>query len=235
VFDDATFTQYREAIESFRAPRWIQGSPAARWRPSSFDPIRFCRLVGWFVTEGSVTPKSNRNTIEISIAQRQDHHRAHIAELLERMGLKPAVSGCSVSFSSRVYGQLLGRLCGDGSHQKRLPDFVWSLPERHRRVLLDTLMAGDGSSDRRTYYTASDQLRSDVCRLAVSLGIKPRFYPNDDGWAISLSRIKDRIQRYQVSRGASATGGYRVTIEDYPVVLAGRDGKFQWVGVSRIT
>lgn len=234
VFDDATFTRYREAIESFAASRWIHGSPTARWRPSKFDPVQFCRLLGWFIAEGSVTPKSNRNTIEVSIAQRHDRHRAHIGELLARMGLEPALSDCAVSFSSQVYGELLGRLCGGGSHQKHLPDFVWNLPDSHRRVLLDTLMAGDGSLDRRTYYTASDQLRSDVCRLAVSIGIKPRFYPNGDGWAISLSRIRDRIQRYQVSRVASVTEGYRVAVEDYPVVLAGRDGKFQWIGVSRV-
>lgn len=95
-------------------------------------------------------------------------------------------------------------------------------------------MAGDGSSGRRTYYTVSNQLRNDVCRLAVSLGIKPRFYPNGDGWAISLSRIKDRIQRYQARQAAAVTEGYRVAVEDYPVVLAGREGKFQWVGVSKI-
>jgi DNA polymerase I len=232
VFDDATFTEYRDAIASFGTPRFIHGGPGARWRPSAFDPIRFCRLIGWFVTEGSVTSKSGRDTIEVSIAQRQDHHRVHIAELLERMGLEPAVSGFGMSFSSRVYGQLLGRICGDGSHRKRLPDFTWNMPRRYRRVLLDTLVAGDGSSDRRTYYTASDQLRSDVCRLAVSLGIKPRFYPNDDGWAISLSRIRDRIQRYQISRDSSVTDGYRVAVEDYPVVLTGREGKFQWVGAA---
>jgi len=64
---------------------------------------------------------------------------------------------------------------------------VWSLLRRLRRVLLDTLMAGDGDFSSKQYYTASEQLRNDVCRLAMSLVIKPRYFSNGDDLVVSLN------------------------------------------------
>jgi DNA polymerase I len=237
-FDADTFTRHQSTIEAVADTVTIHGAPGHRRRPYRFDAIDFVCLLGWFVTEGSVYRSADRDTISVKLAQETDEHRRSITALLDRMGIDYSVDDRCVRFGSRLYGELLATLCGDTSREKHLPELVWDLGVNQRRRLLEILLAGDGN-DRNTFYTASKALASDVCRLCVECGLKPRYTRRTDSgiWQVYVRWVNDGFNSTdhvrRVAPGAD-TDCYRLTVSDYSAVLAGRNGKFQWVGVSRV-
>lgn len=239
-FDAATFKRYQAAIEELGTGVWIRDG-TSHWRmPYRFQLEDFVQFIGWYVTEGSVTWKKNRDTAEIQIAQKKAENREKIGALLDRMGLEHNRQEKSFKFGSKLYGRLMEGLGGTDCRDKHLPDFVWELPTEHQQLLLQTLLDGDGN-ERQTYYTTSDKLARDVCRLCTELGIKPRHAWRERSWGtpiweIYISRTQDQLfYSSQVSELLSSGPVFRLTVRDYPAVLAGRNGRFQWIGANAVS
>jgi DNA polymerase I len=234
-FDPATFKQFQSLIETAAATVRIHSAPGHRHRPYRFEGDDFIRLIGWFVTEGSVYHKQNRNSAEIQIAQKTERHRDSIRTLFDRLEISVTEKPEGFVFGSLLYGRLLERLCGEDSHSKRLPHFVWTLPRRQQKLLLDVLVAGDGD-EYGTYYTASERLASDVLRLCVDVGLNPRYRLRRGTWAIHPAKVNDGFQSPRhVASMPSNDSVCQLTVADYSAVLAGRKRKFQWVGVSNVS
>jgi DNA polymerase I len=239
-FDAATFKRHQAALEELGAEVWIRDG-TSHWRmPYRFQVDDFVQLIGWYVTEGSVTWRKNRDTAEIKIAQTKTDPREKIDALLNRMGFAPNRQPKGFKFGSKLYGRLLEALGGTDCRDKHLPDFVWNLPTEQQELLLQTLMDGDGN-DLQTYYTTSDKLARDVCRLCTELGIKPRHEwrtrrEHTSIWEIYISRITDQVKySSQVSELLSSGSLFRLTVRDYPAVLAGRNGRYQWIGANAVS
>ncbi|KTG11029.1 hypothetical protein AUR64_07645 [Haloprofundus marisrubri] len=234
-FTPTVFEQYQSEIEATADTALIRGGPNQRGRPYLFDGDDFIAFIGWFVTEGSVYWPPDKNTAQVQIAQEIDSHRRSIATLLERMNLDFHSNERRYEMGSEVFGRLLVSLCGEKSANKRLPEFVWNLARDQLELLLEVLLSGDGN-DRRTYYTASERLASDVLRLALELGYKPRYTRRRGVWQIYIREVFDGVQpKEHMSRKTTTENLYRLTVADYSVVMAGRNGKFQWVGVSNVS
>ncbi|MDG5778634.1 hypothetical protein QA599_19500 [Haloarculaceae archaeon H-GB1-1] len=233
-FDPPTFKQYQEIIESVADEVTIHAGKNHHRQPYRFDGDDVIDLIGWFVTEGSVSWKAEKDTATVSVAQETDAHRREIRQLFERMGLGTYVNTQCVQIGSALYGRLLEQLCGTDSHTKRLPEFVFGLSEDQQRRLHEVLLAGDGNKDR-VYYTASEELAGDVLRLALHCGYKPTYSTRKGYYRIFHPQIPDQFRASEhVSRTEFDDGCYRLTVQDYGTVMAGRDGTFQWVGVSQV-
>lgn len=234
-FDPETFKAFQPAIESVAEDVTIQRGPKHRGRPYRFDGDAFLRFLGWFVTEGSVTWSTARNSAEIQIAQEKPEAREAISDLLTAMGFQFEDTGRAFRFGSKLYGEFLDQFCTTDSGDKRLPALVWCCSPAQKQDLLDVLLRGDGN-DRGTYYTASDALARDVLRLCIELGVKPRYRIRNGVWQIYVRRVNDGFDATRhVRRTAENRPLYRLAVEDYPVVMAGRNHKFQWVGVSGVS
>lgn len=234
-FDAETFNRYQSRIESVADEVTIRQGWKQQTTPYLFDGDDFIEFIGWFVTEGSVYRPEGKRTALIQIAQETEQHRRRIAALFDRMGLEVTVKERAFSFGSAVFGTILDALCGTSSRSKHLPAFVWQLTTTQQRLLLDTLIRGDGN-DMGVYYTASEQLAREVMRLAVEVGVKPRYTCRDGIWRLYHSQGHDGFRASKnVSTAAADTALYRLTVEDYDTVLAGRNGRFQWVGVSGVS
>ena len=234
-FDSKTFKGYQDTLESLGSEVFIRDSKNHWRRPYRFDGDDFIRFLGWFITEGSITRKSDRDSAAISIAQKTPKYCQRLERLFDRVGLDVDDSGSSYSFGSKVYARLLERLCGDGSESKHLPALMWDLSTEQQELLLSVLMDGDGN-DWDVYYTSSDQLAKDIARLCVEVGLKPRYGYSDGIWELYIGQVNDRLHSgRQTSLADVHDRLYRLTVADYHVALMGRDGKFQWVGVSRVS
>jgi hypothetical protein len=68
--------------------------------------------------------------------------------------------------------------CGEGSATKHLPPWITRLCKQDARLLLDVLVAGDGTNRKysRIYYTQSRQLADDVQILAVVAGLTAKVW-----------------------------------------------------------
>lgn len=233
-FDAETFKRYQSELEALSDAVMVRAKRGHRPQPYRFDADAFTQFIGWFVSEGSIHRSSDRETAEIQIAQEKPKHRPTIRALFERLGFDVSVDDRSFSFGSYLYGQVLEQLCGLRSADRRLPGFVWELSRGQQRLLLEVLLDGDGN-EQRTYYTASDQLVSDVLRLCLVLGIKPRYSFRRGTWQVFVNAVNDGfVTSKHVERTSTPIPVYRVAVEDYSAVMAGRNGRFQWVGASRV-
>lgn len=233
-FDPETFKAYQSKIESVADEVAIHAGHNSRFRPYRFEADDFIEFLGWFVTEGSVTWRKQSNTATIRISQKDSEYRPRITALFERMGIKVSVQKAGFDFSSTVFGTLLEQFCGTNSFTKRLQSFIWDVSSDQKRLLLDTLMQGDGN-DFNTYYTASGGLAGDVLRLMLEQGMKPRYTRRDGLWEIFMSSNVDGFaSQRNLSLEDNEEPLYRITIQDFSLVMAGRNGKFQWVSVSDV-
>lgn len=233
-FDPTMFKRYQSDIESVADEVSVRRGRKRRTKPYLFAGDDFIEFLGWFITEGNVYRPPDRQTAEVKIAQETPTHHRRIAGLCDRMNLNPTVDERGFRFSSEVIGELLESLCGSSSHTKRLPSFVWRLATTQQRLLMETLVRGDGN-ERGMYFTASENLTADVLRLSVEVGMKPGYSRREDIWRVYTTKGQGGFRSStNVSTVDVETSLYRVVVEDYGSVMAGRNGRFQWVGASGV-
>lgn len=231
-FDAPTFKRHQATIERLADHVAIHAGPNHHRRPYRFAAADFLRFLGWYITEGSVHWSETSHTAQVQIAQETPSHRHAIAALFERLGLSVQRNDRRFAFGSVVFGRLVERLCGTTSRTKHLPPFIWDWSQAHQRLLLDVLLNGDGNA-RGTYYTVSERLATDVLRLCVECGIKPRYARRDGMWRVYIRDVNDgfRPDRH-VRRCPGRRPVYRLRLRAGHTVMAGRNGRFQWVGAG---
>jgi len=152
------------------------------------------------------------------------------------MGFDYYVDQRGYQFTSALLGDLFRELCGEDTFEKRIPDLVWNASEMQKRRFLDTLIAGDGDRQPNSwrFTTSSDTLRDDVMQLCAHLGLNPKYGKNGGSWRIYVDEgAKNTLRMHKSSSRSTAEDGvYCVTVEDNHTLLAGRNGRFQWVGQS---
>ncbi len=210
----------------------------------SFDPFALYELIGWYVTEGSIQAGENKGGYKfarITISQHPRHrsNRSRIRSTVTRLGLRPKVWRKAIAFSSRVIAEFLRDNCGTGSHGKYLPDFVFAAPVELRKILLKTMMLGDGNMERGYYSTVSKRLAEDFQHLAFTLGIETSTRTELLRGSSAIYRIKlhGRSHHAMSSRNFRTTpvtglDVYCVTAQDNHTIYAGRNGKLGWIGQS---
>jgi DNA polymerase I len=209
--------------------------------PVEYDADNFIRLLGWYVTEGSIyrsepveyESSTRGESTTINIAQYGDERRGEIRSLLDEMGLNYYDSGEDIQITgATTMADALDEMCGSGAYQKRLPEWVFDTSERQRRLLFETMMAGDGDDDRPRYTTASEALSEDVMRLLVSLGETPRR--SRDSGVYRVTHRPDATNSFSVGRSVSTEqhdgSVYCVTVADNNTLVAGRNGNVSVVG-----
>jgi len=250
VFTPEEFEEHREYIEDVCERSFIHRESGRKWIPRTYGGDDFLELLAWYVTEGNVYTSEEKqfgenyrgSATRIQIAQDaptvpdggSDH--SMIGDLLDRIGFDYYVNDQCYQFTSRILGDLLEELCGGDSFEKEIPEFVFDASRKQKRQFLDLLIAGDG--DRQTnswrYSTSSERLRDDVLRLCTHLGLTASHNRDSGSWRIYVTEDPKNTLRMHRSGSTSTAedGVYCVTVEDNHTLLAGRNGKYQFVGQS---
>ncbi|QCS43192.1 DNA polymerase domain-containing protein [Natrinema versiforme] len=251
VFTDEEFEEHREYIEEVCEMSFIHRESGRKWIPRTYDGDDFLDLLAWFVTEGNVYTSEDKQFGEnfrgsattVNLAQDKlpvadggvDHH-ATIGELLDDMDFDYYVDDRCYTVTSKLLGDLLTSHCGDGSFEKRIPEFVFECSSQQKRRFLEVLIDGDGDRQVNSwrYTTSSDRLRDDVLRLCAHLGVTANYNRDSGSWRIYVTEgSKNTLRMHRsASRSTADDGVYCVTVEDNHTLLAGRNGKFQFVGQS---
>jgi DNA polymerase I len=251
VFGPEEFENNREYIESVCETSYIHREPNRKWIPRTYDGDDFLDLLAWYITEGSVYTSKEKQfgqhfrgvATRIQLTQNApaipdggENDHAAIGALLDRMEFDYYVNDRCYQFTSRLLGETLERLCGENSSEKRIPDLVWNLDESQKQTFLDTLIAGDGDRQINSwrYTTSSQRLRDDVLKLCTHLGVTASYNRDTGSWRIyGTNHSKNTFAMNRSSSQSVATNGvYCVTVADNHSLLAGRNGKFQFVGQS---
>jgi len=249
VFSADEFEEHREYLDEACSEFYVHSERDRKWIPRFYDGDDFLELLAWYITEGNVYTSADKqfgqnfrgSSTTVNIAQdalpdggQGDH--ATIGDLLDRMEFDPYVDEKGYQFTSRLLGEWFESTAGADSFEKRIPEFVFETSQRQKRLFLDTLIAGDGDWQTNSwrYSTASERLRDDVLRLCAHLGLTANY--NEDSGAYRIYVTEDSKNTLRMHRSADRStaddGVYCVTVEDNNTLMAGRNGKFQFVGQS---
>lgn len=138
-------------------------------------------LVGYYASEGCLDAyNENLNKYRINLSQQPGIVLDAMKDAVKRLGFKYNIcqghNAMSMTFSNKKMFYWLKENVGQGSYNKHLPKDILAWNFIDKKKLLDALIDGDGSRDKRpgrtnfVYYTVSDQLADDVQILAMSLG-----------------------------------------------------------------
>ncbi|MFP9061044.1 DNA polymerase domain-containing protein [Natrialbaceae archaeon A-chndr2] len=251
VFTAEEFEANREYIEDVCERSFVHLESGRKWIPRTYDGDAFLDLLAWYISEGNVytsetkefNGKTRGSATTVKIAQNVvpvadggvDHHTT-IGSLLEKMGFDCYVDDRCYQFTSKLFGEFLRETCGDNSFEKRIPDFIFECSRRQKRRFLETLIEGDGDWQMNSwrYTTSSEKLRDDVLRLCAHLGLTGSYDHDSGSWRIYVTEdSKNTLRMHRSSSRSTAEDGvYCVTVADNHTLLAGRNGKFQFVGQS---
>ncbi|MFB6236341.1 MAG: DNA polymerase domain-containing protein [Halopenitus sp.] len=255
VFSADEFEEHREYLDANCSNFHVHAERGRKWIPRFYDGDDFLELLAWYVTEGSVYTSEDKqfgenfrgSATKVKIAQdavradaladggERDDHSA-IGDLLDRIGFDAYVDDRGYEFTSKLLGDWLVDACGGDSFQKRVPDLVFDLSQDQKRLFLDTLIAGDGDRQPNSwrYTTSSERLRDDVLRLCAHLGLTANVNHDSGSWRVYCTEgAKNSFRMHRSGETSTAEdGAYCVTVEDNHTLLAGRNGKFQFVGQS---
>ncbi len=228
----SVYRENRAVIDKYADHLFLKYDRQHRETPLSFEMEDWLEFLGWFVTEGSTYSDGGSLTLH----QQDTDNRNSICALLDRMELQYSTDERGINVSNQYLVDWLERNCGEGYADKRLPEWIFDLDGELLTVLLTTMIRGDGcraDSGLGKFWTKSDQLKNDIVDIAVRCGEKPTVSEQSDGtWYVSIGK------RGSFKKATNATveehdgSVYCVTAEDNHVVLAGRNGHFQWIGQS---
>lgn len=149
-----------------------------------------------------------------------------------------------------------------GAPNKKLPDWVWKLSSSQCKVLLESMIMGDGSYDGSSvrYYTSSVNLANDVMRLALHCGWSANIWLHSnagnttkinnreiiskhDMWRVGIIKTKNTPEvNHSHTKEQNCQVEHIVTNYDKPVFClevpseifyVRRNGKGCWTGNSR--
>jgi very-short-patch-repair endonuclease len=150
----------------------------------------FCKFAGYFVSEGHVKREGNKNLSEdkkiqgFALSQNLDSPCYAEMKLLTKkvsptMWISNDDRGRGNNHQFWVGNADLSRWIaaqfGDGSYDKRFPDWMMELPTEYLKVIWDAMCAGDGNKESNRYSTASLKLRDQAASMLLKFGLSPRL------------------------------------------------------------
>ena len=200
--------------------------------PLKYKSEDFAALLGWYISEGSITQTGN-NSWQIRITQCSNKdYRREIEQLLISMNIPFGKDDRAFYFTSRIWKKFIEEYIGKGSENKKMPDFVFAWHPKLLDILFDSLMKGDGSKNGRKYTTKSKWLMMNFLQLAFLRGINVGSVFNDGCWRISMRNHKKNITvKYKdISIERTNEKTYCITTDKNHIIYAGRNLKFNWIG-----
>jgi len=174
-----------EDIQEFRLSE-PPGGNATKFFEQPFEIGDWAEFLGWYLSEGSTYLSYGKGCVKIS--QDREYNPAkcsRIEALLDSLNMRWSYSGKTGDFSiPRMQLAKYTKQFGT-CEEKFIPEEAFSWPIEARERLLEALMLGDGTIDRRhgnvrSYTTTSPQLAKDVERLCFGLGISVRITQHSD-------------------------------------------------------
>lgn len=230
----------RKSSKQYKQPSKYKNNKNGR-QPTRFKIDSWLRFFGWYIAEGNIS-----DDYAVFISQTKEEGRQKIRKDLEGFELPWTETNNGFVFYSKdmvCYLKQFGK-----SHEKFIPRELLNLPKEKLSVLLDSMVAGDGtitSENRRVYYTNSERLCENVFEIAVKLGLVPSRYDIDTEkyyeyknkenarpcFAISLVD-RDSIRLSNIKKENYSGKVYCIEVPPYHTVLTRFHGRIAWLGQS---
>ena len=216
---------------------------------------------GIWIAEGWAKTRfrKDRNSNEYSgcIAAHKERVRDAINEINDQLGFTLTLghtnSGYYYKFSEKQVVVYMEKVWGTGATSKHLPKWCFKLNKEQSRLLLESMILGDGVPYSKTgalYYTSSKQLADDFQRLTLHAGwscnVKKRYEKGSkyvfsdhsgirtaDGWVITLRKsIVEAGTREPRDKMVQYKGKIHCCEVSTGIFYVRRNGKGYWTGNS---
>jgi len=161
-----------------------------------------CRLLGYYVAEGHCIDRvgiSLNNQIEQNIANEIRGIINSIFPNLQVVNYYPNPSELQLRFGGTLTARIFEDLCGNGSHNKKVPDFIFQCDKRKILEFVGAYLTGDGwfEGGKIRAKSTSKRLIDELLYLLLYSGIIAKY----DGIRISKERVtpQGRIFKKSVS------------------------------------
>jgi len=270
--DDNDRTRLRWSIETaqetfdagerhvLRTAKWEGAEPAGvRISPRYSMPTElYCRFMGYWLSEGSVTEKGRQAKYdEIKISQQSREKKAKMLADLDELNPRPIQDGMLFRLAS--LGAYLRRF--GHSKEKFLPKELLALSPRLLRIFLDAFLLGDGTTKtgtikghlalpERIYFTSSDRMMAGlveaILKCGGSVGVNENkartvSFTNGDYDCSRCWRIREnRKMTAIINKGRKEIVAYNGTVgcvelERNGIMLVRRNHRVAWCGNCRST
>jgi hypothetical protein len=175
-----------------KIPRYISKRKEAR-HINSLKIQQATKLLAWYITEGCVSKDKQKIVITQCPVINSDNFE-EIIKVLQECGFDPKIekNGNNIVICSVELGDWLIKNCGRTSYEKQIPIWLKEQPKNILKLLLATMMKGDGCIDKNhyTYYTVSKKLADDICEVAQKCGFSCSCGINKSCFYISIKTEK---------------------------------------------
>jgi hypothetical protein len=213
----------------------------------SINSKDWAKFLGWYLSEGC----SSHEDGKISISQSRELHEENYLDILNTLssiGMNYNEYDGEITFSDFQIKEYLHEECGIYSKDKHVPKHVKSWSAELLKILLETLMKGDGETEYHyVYSTISKALADDIQEIALKCGYaanirleKRERKGYNDIYRIAINREKyiDVADREPGSKMAETSiedwidySGKVYCVETSTgVVYVRRNGKARWCG-----
>ncbi len=139
---------------------------------------KLMRLFGYYTAEGRITEYYTQFVFGL---HEKELHNDCVQLLKEIFCLEPTIkeipetNSLRITLSSPIVADFFQKHCGNGSHLKHLPSFIWELPREHFLSFLDGYNKGDGytTKDGKIVITSvSQQLIRELAWICSMHGLQ---------------------------------------------------------------
>lgn len=258
-----------EFIDAKKLPPEARFYRSSKWQGKNIKSIKigksvietedYCKLMGWFLSEGSVTKRGDKYQISIS----QQKYKDELINDLSNLPYKLNIGKAAVYISDNDLGEYLFKF--GKSYEKYIPEEIKKLDTKYIRIFLDAFRLGDGSTIKETkwkggefregriYFTSSKRMADDLGELMLKVGKRPSYklqknkgksVKHKNGTYVGNHNIW--IVRECYSQGATLSSMkvkeinyndivYCVELEKNHTLYVRKNGKCVWCGNCRCT
>ncbi len=179
----------------------IEETNKTEWKEKIVDMDAWLTFFGIWIAEGCATKikMSDKNSYQYNIYISVNKQRVKDAlyPVLNILGYNYNVNNETLKFCNKqLYSYMEQFSLGAGN--KFLPNWVWLLSKKQAKLLLDSLILGDGNYNGNSvrYYTSSVQLVNDITRLALHAGVSATFSLKEKAGTKTIIRGKEVIKKF---------------------------------------
>ncbi len=222
-----TFHAHQEELTEYADQVMLTDTEHREELPPTFAMDDWLQLIGWYITDGT----GDRTAGEIRLSQQGGTTQR--TELLDRMGIEYVVEGDEIRITHPALVAWFTQTCGSKQTESRLPEWVFDLDGAVLKDLLRSIQDSGKKTDDKILQTTSETLRDDIVDLIIRCGKHPTVANQSDGtWQIETEAHGSFTKATDATVEEHNGNVYCLTAKDNHVVLAGRNGHFQWVGQS---
>lgn len=222
-----------------------QISLAYRKTPIFYKKQDFCKLLGWFLSEGNLYKSKRKKyetatrgiTYRVDISQSKKVNFVNyniIIKLLNDMGLKPVACKKNIYTCSELLYHYLRKSCYvNNQNIKKIPEFLFSESFKNRKIFYDSYYLGDGDKTSVRLSCTPKKLFMDLFLMLVINGNNNlRWQKDKDRCHRLFYGNNKKFFREKISKKRYKGKVYCVTTKKNHTIFAGRNGTFVPTGQS---